>query len=356
LTTGCVGFRRTILRDFPAGRHFRHPGVSGSFNAKSENASRSAIPAFEKNSRPGRVAILLAAKDGARFLPEQLESYAAQKYTNWSLHVSDDRSEDETVKIVQDFARRVPNIVTLRDGPCRGSSSNFLCLLRDSSIEADYFAFSDQDDVWYPDKLERALAFMASVPGDRPALYCSRTELIDEAGNHAGLSKEFAKPPSFRNALVQSLAGGNTMVFNNPSRELLKRVADGNVVIHDWMTYIVISAMGGAIFYDRDPSVKYRQHQNNQLGSNQSLQARARRVKMLFAGQWRDWNSIHVKELERLSRDLSDENHRIFQSFLRVRNSGWLLQRYWQLWKSGLYRQTALGNIGLLVAVTFRKI
>jgi glycosyltransferase involved in cell wall biosynthesis len=320
------------------------------------HGSGSGPSAIEKNSGSAHVAILLAAKNGARFLVEQLDSYVQQTHTDWSLHVSDDGSEDETVEIVQNFAKRVSNLVTLRAGPCAGSNRNFLSLLRDPSIDADYFAFSDQDDVWCPDKLERALNLVRATRADHPALYGSRTELIDREGRHSGFSTDFKKPPGFRNALVQSLAGGNTMVFNRTARELLKKVADGNVVIHDWMTYIVISAVDGTIFYDRSPSVRYRQHENNLLGSNNSFRARANRVRMLFEGQWQDWNSIHLKELERLLPDMSDENRNVLKSFVQVREAGSLLQRCWYLRKSGVYRQTLLGEVGLLCAAVFGKI
>ncbi len=320
------------------------------------DGSASPLSTLVTSSTPGHVAILLAVKDGARFLPEQLESYVQQTHTNWSLHVSDDGSKDRTIEIIQDFARRVSNLVTLRSGPCAGPNSNFLSLLRDASIEADYFAFSDQDDVWCSDKLERALDFVRTAPCDHPTLYGSRTELIDREGCHSGFSMEFKKPPSFRNALVQSIAGGNTMVFNRAARELLKRVVDGNVIIHDWMTYIVISAVGGTIFYDKQPSVRYRQHADNLVGSNLSFRARARRVRMLFEGQWQEWNSIHMKELERLLPDITDENRKVLKSFVQMREADGFVQRCWHLWKSGVYRQTLLGEIGLLFAAMFGKV
>lgn len=316
----------------------------------------SARSVLARSSSSAHVAILLAVKDGARFLPEQLESYLQQTHRNWSVHVSDDGSIDKTVEVVQDFARRVSNLVTLRDGPCTGFNTNFLSLLRDPNIDADYFAFSDQDDVWCPDKLERALNLLMAQRGDQPALYCSRTELIDHAGRHVGLSMDFKKPPNFRNALVQNIAGGNTMVFNRAARQLLKKATDEHVIIHDWMSYIIVSGAGGAIFYDRKPSVRYRQHENNIIGANVSASARLRRVKMLLRGQWQEWSSLHLQVLERLLPDMTKENRKVLEDFVLMRRADRLPQRCWHLWKSGVHRQTLLGQIGLLVAVMLRKI
>ncbi len=119
------------------------------------------------------VAILLATKDGSCFLSEQLRSYDHQTHKDWSLHVSDDGSSDETRATVRKFAQEAARTVCLRDGPKKGYWQNFMSLARDRNLEADCFAFSDQDDVWYADKLERALSYLENVPQNVPVMYCS---------------------------------------------------------------------------------------------------------------------------------------------------------------------------------------
>ena len=76
-------------------------------------------------------------------------------------------------------------------------------------IQARAYAYADQDDVWDPDKLERARRWLDTVDPAVAALYCSRTRLIDAAGRDAGLSPLFSRPPSFANALAQNIAGGS---------------------------------------------------------------------------------------------------------------------------------------------------
>jgi glycosyltransferase involved in cell wall biosynthesis len=299
------------------------------------------------------VAILLATKNGARFLPEQLSSYLEQTHKNWSLHVSDDGSSDETVEIITGFSSRIANQTTLRDGPRAGCHRNFFLLLRDNRVDADYFAFSDQDDIWHPEKLERALSFMQNVRDDQPAVYCSRTELIDGAGQHSGFSRNLKKAPSFQNALVENVAVGNTMVFNRAARALLARLTDQNIVIHDWSTYVFVSAVGGTILYDRTPLVRYRQHENNLIVAKSSFRARVRRI---GKGQWQAWTAAHLEGLAALSTDITAENRSTLKSFIQMREADGLLQRCWYLLKSGVYRQTLLGQIGLLLAAAFRKV
>jgi len=160
------------------------------------------------------VAILLATKSGSGFLDERPRSYDNQTHHDWSLHVSDDGSSDETCAIVGKFAREVTRIVSVRDGPKLGYWQNFMSLARDRNLEADYFAFSDRDDVWHADKLERAPNYLENAQRNSPAMYCSRTELVAESFWRVGYSPLFSRPPTFQNALVQNIGGGNTMVFN----------------------------------------------------------------------------------------------------------------------------------------------
>lgn len=322
---------------------------------------RNSRPAFvvagDRNTSSPHVAILLAVRNGARFLSEQLLSYAEQTHPNWSVHVSDDGSSDRTRDIIQDFAGGVPQEVTLRCGPRSGAAANFLSLLSDDRIEADYFAFSDQDDIWYAEKLSRAINMLRTVPCDKPALYCSRTELIDEAGRHLGYSTAFKRPPSFRNALVQNVGGGNTMVFNCLAGDLLRHVPNEIVVAHDWMTYLTVSAAGGMIFYDQTPSVRYRQHRDNLVGSNLGLLAAIHRAKKVLAGQWRGWNSLNVRALmHHLSHRMTEENMSVLERFVEMRLAESLPRRLWSFWRSGVYRQTPLANLAMLLAVIANKI
>src|SRR5262249_46946867 len=159
--------------------------------------------------------ILLCTLNGERFLVEQLASLERQTFTNWRLVASDDGSNDHTKSILQAFKRsHETGKVEIIDGPQRGAPANFLFLACRQNPVSDYYAFCDQDDVWEADKLARAIAILEQAPPGVPALYGSRTSLIDESGEKFGLSPLFPKTPTFRCALVQSIAGGNTMVFN----------------------------------------------------------------------------------------------------------------------------------------------
>src|ERR1700681_3149613 len=160
-----------------------------------------------------KVVILLGTHNGAEFLPEQLQSYCDQSHSNWELLVSDDGSTDRTIELIHAFAKRVPQKVTLRHGPRQEFWKNFISMVWLNNIDGDFFAYSDQDDIWSAQKLARALDWLATIPKDRPALYFTRTSLIGRDGKLLGFSPLFVRSSSFQNALVQNIGGGNTMVF-----------------------------------------------------------------------------------------------------------------------------------------------
>lgn len=313
------------------------------------------LQAIQSKSRSLRVAILMGCYNGADHLQAQLDSIAAQTHTNWVLLASDDGSSDETLAILQGFRQRVgENRVHIRPGPGKGFLANFLTMACDPAFEADFFAFSDQDDLWEPVRLERALTLVS--PSDTTAaLYCSRTHLIDDLDRGVGYSPAFRREPCFRNALVQSIAGGNTMVFNEAARRLLCATG-GHVEVasHDWWLYLLVSGAGGRVVYDEWPSVRYRQHDGNLVGGNIGWRARFNRLGRLLEGRFGSWNRMHCEALAAHTELLTPENRAIFELFRRAREER-LPARLGGILRARVFRQTSMGNLGLYAAVLLNK-
>jgi glycosyltransferase involved in cell wall biosynthesis len=301
------------------------------------------------------VAILLGTKDGDRFLGEQLASYQRQTMRNWELHVSDDGSTDCTVSTIQNFARGQSRKVTWRVGPRQGYARNYMSLALDESIIADCFAFSDQDDIWKEAKLDQAMRWLASVPAGVPAVYFSRTELIDAKGRHLGYSPLFRRVPSFRNALVQNIGGGNTMVFNLATRRLLIDWGLVEIVSHDWWLYQIVTGAGGIAHYDPAALVQYRQHDHNLVGANAGWRARLTRLKMIMGGRLRRWNAVNLEALKIRETKLSLDSQATLRRFRKAREGVWLLRPY-RLFTSGIYRQSTVDCLGMYLAALFKRI
>lgn len=302
------------------------------------------------------VTILLCCYNGARFLSAQLASIKQQSHRNWHLVVSDDGSTDATLNILENFARCVPQKVELRAGPRCGPCANFLSLATDPSIAGDYYAFCDQDDIWHRDKLKHAVGWLQSGPQSVSAVYCTRTRLMGEAGRAQGYSPLFSKQPSFANALVQSIAGANTMVFNHATKYLLEKAGPVDVVSHDWWTYQLISGAGGVVHYEKMPHLDYRQHSANQIGCNTGLRARWRRIRKVFGGGFARWNHINLRALDQCRHLLTSDSRSLLDTYHLMRSSNSLCVRLKTLFKSGIRRQTLGGNIGILTAVALKKL
>jgi len=309
------------------------------------------------NPTEPKVAILLCTFHGEKYLSEQLDSIAAQTHGNWEIWASDDGSSDATHQILLKYqALWGKERLSIHSGPQEGFVANFLSLVTHADIEADFYAYSDQDDIWESDKLQRAVAFLRTIPSDIPGLYCSRTRVVNAENKTINFSPDYSKPPSFQNALTQNIASGNTMVFNHATRALLMRVeSTSEIVYHDWLTYLLVTGCGGRVYFDKVPTVRYRQHGSNHLGSNLGLFPTVYRFLLMLRGRFQGWNSQNISILHGFQDRLTEESRIALHQFDQARNAG-LKKRIACFMQSGVHRQTLLGNVGLFLAVLFRKI
>lgn len=226
-----------------------------------------------------RVAVLLSTFNGAAFLSEQLASLGKQHEADVFLHARDDCSQDDTVAVLRAHADRWPELARVESGENLGVARSFFTLLA-TAPHADYFAFCDQDDVWLPDKLARAVAAIAREGG--PALYCSNVTLVDE--NLAPFGNSPAQSDTrLAHLLFENIAIGCTVVLNRAAREVILAQDPGEAaVMHDWWCALVIAALGH-VHYDPQSSILYRQHGKNVVGQrgNALTQAAGEAVRFL---------------------------------------------------------------------------
>jgi hypothetical protein len=159
-----------------------------------------------------------------------------------------------------------------------GVLGSFMALLRAAVPwleERDAVAFADQDDVWLPEKLARGMAALAEVPAAQPALYFTRQILVDAALHRIGLSAPLHVRPGFPAALTQNVAAGCTVMLNRAGAALVAGSHPPDSTLHDWWSYILISAAGGRILPDAEPTILYRQHGGNSIGAASSRLRRA---------------------------------------------------------------------------------
>jgi glycosyltransferase involved in cell wall biosynthesis len=300
------------------------------------------------------VTILLSTYQGDSFLDEQLSSIASQTYDNWKLMWRDDGSSDQSVTYLNAFSVKHPGRVISIDTRAGnlGAAQSFMYLLA-KAPEDGFFAFCDQDDVWVPEKLSRSIDALRDVPDDVPAIYCTRQYLVDKNLNSLGCSQKLKRPASFRNALVQNIVTGCTVVMNARARSVILSARMPANSMHDWWSYLAVTAAGGKIIFDDEPSLLYRQHDSNTIGNPGSIMSRA--AGAIRRGPDAFWNvfDAHLDALKELV-PLTPEARRTMTSLYEIWNFS-ALRRLYYLSKVGLYRQGLLEDLALRIFVLLRR-
>lgn len=212
--------------------------------------------------------VLMASYNGIPFISEQIDSILSQAEVEVRLFVRDDGSSDGTRDLLQCYADE--GRLTLFTGENLGPALGFLTLLRNAP-EADYYAFSDQDDIWDSDKLITAIEQLKVQRNS--ALYHCNSRLVDSAGNEIGrLTYGQHRCISYRdgdplNQLCIPSPMGCTQVFD---RRIWKVVCSHElpqpVIMHDKLIANLCVLLGYGIIFDASPHMGYRQHSHNVVG------------------------------------------------------------------------------------------
>lgn len=303
----------------------------------------------------GRLTILMSTYNGLPWLDEQLDSIARQTWPDVRLRIRDDGSTDGTPTRLRAFA----HTSRLSDGVVFGKNvgvfNSFMALLADAGDDSGYYAFCDQDDVWLPDKCERAIGLLQTVATDTPAMVCSRLRFTDADLNPTGWSP-IPTETGFHNALVQNQATGCTIVMNASARRtILKSVPDW-ALMHDWWCYLVVSAFGTVIF-DPEPGVLYRKHGTNvtpaaphwvaEFGNRLKRYWTDQGIVKRVTDQAREFRSRH-------GHALPPEKAHMLDGFLAARRLSWF-GRFRYALRSPLRRNTPIDTWLMRVLITIGR-
>lgn len=235
------------------------------------------------------IAVLLAAYNGREWIEEQLASILTQTQVNIDIYISVDPSADGTEAWCAQYALAHPNVVVLPPcSPFKGASRNFFRLIRDVDLSKyDYVAFSDQDDVWYADKLKRAVAALNSSGADG---YSSNVVAFWSDGRRLLVNK--AQPQVSWDYLFEAAGPGCTYVLSWKLASAFKTLLLSHwddaqrIDLHDWFCYAFARSRGYTWFIDPVPGLDYRQHERNQIGVNNGLAPTLARWRKIADGWW----------------------------------------------------------------------
>lgn len=241
-----------------------------------------------KTDNVPKVAVLLAAYNGMKWIEEQVNSILNQQDVDVSLFISVDLSTDGTDQWVKKLAGKDSRVAMLPYGErFGGAGPNFFRLIRDVDFSGfDAVSFADQDDIWFADKLQRSYSFIETKQCD---VYSSNVIAFWPNGKQFLINKAQAQKKF--DHFFEAAGPGCTYVFNTESALALKYFlidraeTINSVALHDWLAYAFCRDRGYVWFIDKEPSLLYRQHANNQVGVNKGLSAYRKRLDMLTS-QW----------------------------------------------------------------------
>jgi len=233
------------------------------------------------------IAILLAAYNGKAYIKEQIDSILNQKDVEVTIFLSIDTSRDGTREWIEASYPDNSQIMILEDmGRFGGAAKNFFRLIRDVDFTPyDFIAFADQDDIWYQDKLSRAIQKLNETKSDG---YSSNVLAFWEDGREKLIVK--SQPQCQYDYLFEAAGPGCTYVLTQALAVHVKQCICqkwdlvNTLWLHDWFCYAYARANGFHWVIDEKPSMRYRQHTNNQVGVNQGLKAFLYRLKKILFG------------------------------------------------------------------------
>lgn len=213
-----------------------------------------------------RIQILMSTYNAEKYLRQQLDSILNQQTDMIiSILVRDDGSADGTVDILAEYGQKYG--ISILKGDNLGTTRSYYELINARDKKCDFYALSDHDDVWFPEKLKTAhnVIIESGLDVNQPILFASRSVITNEYLTPIGMTRAIPKGTSFYNAMIQNVAAGHTQVVNKVLMRIIADSYSSNISVVDWWIYQIASAIGVVIFYNK-PLVLYRQHDDNQLG------------------------------------------------------------------------------------------
>ena len=212
--------------------------------------------------------IMMSTYNGETYLKEQIESLVAQNNQKISVLVRDDGSTDNTLSVLECYSKQIDMVYYA--GENKGSTYSFFDLIEKAELTYDYYAFCDQDDVWFEDKIDIAVTSLEKLQTTKPALYYCGQKVTDAQLNivfdHT-LDTSRTKEATF----IFNQMAGCTAVFNRQLMKQMKKYIPQNISDHDAWCYKLCAALGGEIIVDQSSHMLYRQHGNNVIGLSNGI-------------------------------------------------------------------------------------
>ena len=211
-----------------------------------------------------KVAVVMSTYNGEKYLKEQIDSILNQTYKNIVIVIRDDGSKDGSVNIIEEYMKENDNII-LHKGENIGFVNSFFNIL--GYVDADYYAYADQDDIWLPEKIKLAVNELNKFDNSVPNMVFGDSDYYDENMNFMGFGPKNRKH-SFLMSLFSCVGQGMTFTINKEARDLIIKNRPESCFFHDWWTYILCEGLGN-VGQNNVVVVKYRRRKKNATSEGQ---------------------------------------------------------------------------------------
>ena len=288
-----------------------------------------------------RVTVLMATHNGATYIDEQLSTIRSQVGVKVHLVVHDDSSTDETVEKINQFGASHPDFdysIAVNVPGTGAAALNFFTLIASADIgSAQFVALSDQDDVWLPNKLKRAIEVMMTEGTDAYASNLVAWDIME--GKYWTIFK--SSPQRMYDYLFQSASAGCTYVLTRNTFDLVKEHIKNSLVSpprscsHDYFIYALTRAKGATWSIDNEAHILYRQHDHNVFGAMPGLGGILHRIKLIRSGWYLSTVSWTIGNIEN-SQFTSEVKERLGR--LKISDRWWLMIRVSQFRRKYAHR------------------
>ncbi|TDS13698.1 glycosyltransferase family 2 protein [Sphingobacterium paludis] len=296
------------------------------------------------------IAILMSTYNGAKYIREQLQSIVDQTIVEWKLYIRDDCSTDETTDIIREFMAKDDRIMLTIGSRNLRSCQSFHVLSAEHVDAAPYFMYCDQDDIWFPNKIDETLKQMLKIEGSHQ--YClvySTQKLVDGDGCelHRPYPDYSRKNFDIKHILLENPVYGCTMMVNQALLKKSMPIAN-SAENHDYWIVLNAISLGAAISYIDKALMYYRQHESNVSGNVHRSSFFGRMNRLIKSDkdlQYFTQRNIMFSDFLIHSKDwISKQNKILIQDYVNHTNKGGIRSILY-LWKNSFRKEKLIQTL-----------
>ena len=291
--------------------------------------------------------ILMATYNGEKYLKEQIDSILEQSYQNIKLIISDDFSKDKTIQILKEYQEQDKRVEVFFQQENLGVVKNIEFLL--NKVTSSVFMLADQDDFWMKEKIKKSYELLKNSNSD---LVFTDLEVVDKDLNtiypsfndYMLLTRKINKclDNNRLNYLYNCVTGCTICAKSKIIKDILPLPNNSKFVIHDYWIGIITS-LNGKVSYLPDKTIKYRQHENNQVGTEKISHGftKFEQVREWFIEVKLGIFIVFKENKEKFPIELQELTQKSYEYFSMLKNKKYFNFKYWSVFHE-LYKTEKL--------------